>query len=407
MNYSKTIIEEIKQQYGLPCYVFDEQEFRKNFIHLSNALREEYALYTVAYSFKTNYAPKFCQIAKELGAYAEVVSDMECSIAKRVGFEYSKIIYNGPYKGPMADELMLNGGILNIDNFDEAKHIVELAGSTGEVLKVGLRVNIDVGQNFISRFGIDADSEDISEIISVLKNNKNIKIVGLHCHIGRARNIEAWERRTKQLLALSDRYIEGVPEYLDLGSGMFGEVDECLKQQFKYSIPTYEEYAAVTARIVNEHYKNSINKPILFTEPGTTVDNKYMDLVTEVHAVKHVRKQDFAVMNCSIHNLGDACNDLQLPIAVFNNSKTEMVQDLNMVGYTCLEQDVVYRGYTGFLSKGDYVVFGNVGGYSNVVKPPFILPQCAMIGINNSGSYVIKRKETVDDILSTYMIQGD
>ena len=67
-------------------------------------------------------------------------------------------------------------------------------------------------------------------------------------------------------------------------------------------------------------------------------------------------------------------------------------------------RDIPYKNYTGNLAENDFVVFGNVGGYSNVDKPPFISPQCAMIGINSKEIYLIKRKENVQDIISTYII---
>ena len=74
------------------------------------------------------------------------------------------------------------------------------------------------------------------------------------------------------------------------------------------------------------------------------------------------------------------------------------------MGYTCLEHDVLYRGYAGNLAVGDYVIFGNVGGYSNVSKPPFISPNCAMIAVKGATARLIKRTETVRDILATYVI---
>ena len=73
-----------------------------------------------------------------------------------------------------------------------------------------------------------------------------------------------------------------------------------------------------------------------------------------------------------------------------------------MVGYTCLEQDVLYRDFCGELSVGDYIEFGNVGGYSLVDKPPFIQPDCPMIAIKEGKQELIKRAETFEDIFKTF-----
>ena len=405
MNYEKKKIEDIKMKYGLPCYVFDEEAFQDNYIHLETALQSLYPNYRVAYSYKTNYAPKMCSIVRQLGGYAEVVSDMEYEIAKAVGYCCNKIVYNGPFKGPKLEEHLIGGGILNIDNLEEVDRVVAFASDRKETFKIGIRVNINVGQKFISRFGIDTDSEDMQIAVDKLNECQYTQLVGLHCHIGQSRGIDAWKNRTVKLLELADKYINGVPEYLDLGSGMFGDMAPAMLSQFVVEVPSYEEYAMVTAKLVAEHYKKSSVKPILFTEPGTTLDNRYIDLIAEVDSIKKIKGKNMAVLDCSIHNLGDVSGSVKLPIEVIENSENRAKYvELDMVGYTCLERDVPYKDYSGYLGKGDYVIFGNVGGYSNVDKPPFILPQCAMIGISNTDEYVIKRKETTEDILSTYVV---
>lgn len=407
MKYIINDISKIKKEYGLPCYVFDEKAFCENYRHLETALRSSYGNYQIAYSYKTNYAPKLCSIVKNMGGYAEVVSDMEYEIAKAVGYSSSKIIYNGPFKGAKLEEHLLENGILNIDNLEEIDRVVAFANTQKREFKVGVRVNINVGQNFISRFGIDADSDDLQIAVDKLHKCKYTRLVGLHCHIGQSRSLEAWKKRTETMLVLADKYIEEIPEYLDLGSGMFGDMTTEMLEQFAVVVPTYEEYAQVTSEIVKMHYLDvpEKNKPILFTEPGATVDNRYIDLIAEVDSIKKIKGKAIAVLNCSIHNLGDVCMSVKLPLKIIpNSSDRKEYQDMDLVGYTCLERDVPYKNFSGVIGKGDYLVFGNIGGYSNVDKPPFILPQCAMIGIGNNGTYVIKRKETTEDVLSTYVL---
>lgn len=403
-------IEDIKEKYGLPCYVFNEDSFKVNYKHLLTAMRSMYNKYEIAYSYKTNYTPRICSIVKELGGYAEVVSDMEYDIARTVGYDSPHIIYNGPYKGPKLREHLLNDGIVNIDNLNEVERVITIAEEEQHSCLVGIRVNIDVGQSFISRFGIDSDSDDLTIAVEKLKDCEYTSLVGLHCHIGQTRGLDAWKTRTEKMLSLADNYIDGVPHYIDLGSGMFGDMAPEMKAQFSGHVPTYEEYACTTAEIIAEHYLevSESEKPVFFTEPGTTVDNRYIDLVAEVDSIKRIREKNFAVLNCSIHNLGDVSGSVKLPLAVIENSKDrEKYNDIDLVGYTCLERDVPYKNYFGMLGKGDYLLFGNVGGYSNVDKPPFILPQCAMIGISNSETYLIMRRETTEDILSTYELSFD
>ena len=71
MKYSKSKIERIKEQYGLPCYVFDEKAFCENYQNLKNALSASYGKYQIAYSYKTNYAPKMCSLVKDADAFGK------------------------------------------------------------------------------------------------------------------------------------------------------------------------------------------------------------------------------------------------------------------------------------------------------------------------------------------------
>ena len=405
MQYSLNLVKKLEEQFGLPLYVFDETVFMENYHKYVGCFQKVYPNYRVSYSYKTNYTPYICTLIKENGGYAEVVSEMEYNIARRIGYDNSKIIFNGPDKGQAGVDAALNGSIVNVDNIHELKRICFVAKEKPERnIKIGIRVNLDIGQSFISRFGMD--KYDVKCAFKMVTGINNLNIVGLHCHISRCRDIEAWKKRTEIMLALSDEYFSVAPEYIDLGSGMFGLMEPSFAAQFN-EIPSYEEYATATAELVAKHFSDldKEKKPILFTEPGTTLINKYIDVIGKVSAIKNINGKSFAVMNCSEHNLGETCTLKQLPIEVIHtgNSLTNY-DNLDFTGYTCLEQDVLYRNYCGLLSVGDYIVFGNTGGYSNVYKPPFIKPNCAMITVSSNEEFkLIKQAETFEDIMHTYM----
>ena len=92
-------IEDLKT----PYYMFYANEFIENYHDLDDSMKAIYPKYQIAYSFKTNYTPAVCSLVKSLGGYAEVVSDMEYSLALKIGFEPNHIVYNGPGKGGMLE----------------------------------------------------------------------------------------------------------------------------------------------------------------------------------------------------------------------------------------------------------------------------------------------------------------
>ncbi len=402
IEFTKKFIQEIEGKYSLPLYVFNQDEFIQNYQELESTFRAIYPKYYICYSYKTNYTPAICQLVRELGGYAEVVSDMEYELARRIGYDADQIVYNGPYKGHILEEHLLSGGINNIDRIEEAERICDLAKRhPGITLKTGIRVNFDVDAGYTSRFGIDIDK--IGHVLELLVNH-GVRINGLHCHMSRARGLEPWRLRAKTMLGLVSKYDLYDLDYISLGSGMNGHMDPELKAQFPV-VPTYEEYGEAVIRQFAEFYKEKEKKPILFTEPGTTLVSKYVDFLARVEGIKEVRGKQFILCNCSFHNLGETCQMKNVPVRIFSCGGVQQeTQDANLVGYTCLEQDVLYRGYSGNIAVGDYVAFGNVGGYSIVDKPPFIQPNCAMIALSGQEAKLIKRKETWDDIFESFVL---
>lgn len=359
-------------------YVFKEKEFIENYRELENSFKSIYPNFRIGYSYKTNYTPHICRLVKELGGYAEVVSEMEYNLAKSIGYSDQEIIFNGPNK-----EIYPNC-MLNIDSLKE----LDCTNDN----EIGIRVNIDVGQKFVSRFGMD--SEDIEKCFEMAKD----RIVGLHCHISQARSLEAWEKRAELMLKIADKYFgDKGPKYIDLGSGMFGKMPESLYRQFS-NVPSYTEYAETVATMFKNHYGE--NGPTLVVEPGTTLVSNYIDFHCFVENIKHINENDFVIVNASKHNLGEICELKNIPFCINRkNGKNEPVHNAKIVGYTCLEHDVMVNDFSGEIAIGDEIIFENVGGYSLVMKPPFIRPNVAMY---NEKNILIKREERAEEIFSTY-----
>ena len=409
INKTKALLD----KHNTSFYVFEEEEFKKNYLDLLNTFRSIYKNYNIAYSYKTNYTPYICNCVKKLGGLAEVVSDMEYYLAKKLGYDNSNIIYNGPVKGDKLEEHIINGGISNIDNIDEAKRIVNIAKKNiDKKIKVGIRVNSDVGAGYISRFGLELDSKEFIDTIELLKTSSNIKLVGFHCHVSRARGLDSWKKRIDNLLYSADKYIDGTPEFIDVGSGMFGKMDPFFSAQFGDNVPSYLDYAKVVAGTMEEHYKDSINKPLLLSEPGTTIISNYISLVTKVVQKKKIKDKTFVTVDSSFYNAGDVCLVKQLPYYVLDKSKNlkkNICDDNNIsvMGYTCLEQDCLAKNFNINLEISDVIVFGNVGGYSIVSKPPFIQPNIPLYVIDSENKEIeIKRKETFEDIYKTFKYEG-
>ena len=104
------------------------------------------------------------------------------------------------------------------------------------------------------------------------------------------------------------------------------------------------------------------------------------------------------------YNINPTLNKKNPPLKLYDTGSGERINytDLDFGGFTCIESDYLYRHFSGSLAVGDFVEFGNVGSYSIVLKPPFILPNFPIIDISDADVELIKRGEVFDDLFHTF-----
>src|SRR6185369_14768512 len=124
-------LETLSLLHGDAFYLFDESRFVANYTSLLGAFRSHYGSTQIAYSYKTNYAPAICRRVDSLGGHAEVVSEMEYALARRVGVRPAMIVYNGPWKsGPSILEALTSGSIVNLDSDRDVSLLSDVAKSS-------------------------------------------------------------------------------------------------------------------------------------------------------------------------------------------------------------------------------------------------------------------------------------
>lgn len=399
MNINSEVIRKLRAEYGDAFYLLDSEQFRNNFMELKDTFSVVYPNFNIAYSYKTNYTPKFCKIINELGGYAEVVSEMEAELAVKCGVEPTRIIWNGPIKDPEKLKEYLNLGVtVNIDSIKEAEYIRDLALVSEKIFNVGIRCNYDVKDGVISRFGFDIDSEDFKKCLDIVTETENLHFINFQCHFAK-RQVEYWSARAKGMVELIDR-TGIVPERIDIGGGLFGKMENSLKAQFTTMIPEYQDYAKAAATVFADYFKDKTEKPELLIEPGSAIVGDCMKFVGTVKTIKNVRGKYIASVLGSQKNI--SMTGINPPMEVIHMSQGDLYNDLDIAGFTCIEGDVLYKNYSGNLAVDDAIVISNCGSYSLVMKPPFILPNFPVLDICGDNIEVIKRAETFDDIFHTF-----
>lgn len=401
MEINKNVIANLRAQYGDAFYLLDSAQFRKNFLELKEAFNKTYPNWNIAYSYKTNYTPKLCKIVNELGGYAEVVSEMELEIAKRIGCKPDKIIWNGPIKNPkIVEAFLLEGGCVNVDSIEELEMVKGIHQRYPETLiNVGIRCNYDVQDGVVSRFGFDIDGDDFKAAVAFAVATNYVKLVNFQCHFAK-RQIDYWPARAKGMVEMIDR-LGIIPERIDIGGGLFGKMAPSLKAQFSSEIPDYAAYAKAAAQVFADYFADKEVKPELLIEPGSAVVGDCMKFVGTVKTIKDVRGKKFATVLGSQKNISMTGVNPPLDVIAMGGEQQEYT-DLDFVGFTCIEGDVLYHNYNGKLAHEDAIVISNCGSYSLVMKPPFILPNFPVLDISEGEVEVIKRGENFDDLFHTF-----
>ena len=397
----KQIIKQLQAEYGEAFYLLDSTQFRKNFAELKEAFNDIYPNWNIAYSYKTNYTPKLCKIVNELGGYAEVVSEMELEIAKRVGCKMDRVIWNGPIKNvPIMEQFLLDGGTINIDCIEELEQVKDIHNRHADkLINVGIRCNYEVNDGVVSRFGFDIEGEDFMEAVKFATTTKNVKLINFQCHFAK-RQIAYWPARAKGMVDLIDR-LGIIPERIDIGGGLFGKMADSLKAQFSCEIPDYEAYAKAAAQVFADYFKDKDVKPELLIEPGSAVVGDCMKFIGTVKTIKNVRGKWMAHVLGSQKNISMTGINPPIEVIAMGGEQKEY-KDLDFLGFTCIEGDVLYHNYTGKLAHQDVIVISNCGSYSLVMKPPFILPNFPVLDISEGKTEVIKRAENFDDLFHTF-----
>lgn len=404
MNYDR--LRKIEELTGSSFYVFKECNLLENIEHIKKAFRSYYNNTNFGYSYKTNHLPAACLLAHNNGLYSEVVSPLELELTKILSIAPDNIIYNGPIIDTEAISYVVrNGGMVNIDNIEQLKVIAQLGTDRKHF---GIRVNLDLEDNEESRFGIDVNSGEFKEIITLVNNDKLLRVNGLHFHATRAdKSSHMFKKRLSKLVDLS-RKVDMLKNisYMNIGGGIYGPMDENIKKQFSGTVPGYKEYAEDIAGTMKKYYPEE--KVKLIMEPGVGLTVNTMDFYTKIKNIKKLNGRTYVFTDASFFNVKPTGHKKNLSTQVFKKGNSPApAKDCNAIltGCTCLEHDILHSGYSGeHLEINDFIAFRNVGAYSFVFKPPFIETAPPVIKMENDNVILLRKKEEYRDVYKNYII---
>ena len=389
--------EALTKEFGSPLYVYHAETIARQYNRLTSAFGNVDLKIKYACKALTNLA--IMKYMRSLGAGLDVVSIEEALIGLKAGFLPSEILFTP--NGVSFEEIKKGvelGLVINIDNIS----ILEQFGHEyeGKVpCCIRLNPHIAAGGNshiqtghIDSKFGISIHQlRHVQRIVSTCK----MKVNGLHIHTGSEILDSAVFIQVAELMFEAARQFPDL-EFIDFGSGF--------KVAYKDDDYTtdIEELAQQFSALFNSFCKEYGRQLQLWFEPGKFLVSEAGVLLVKVNTIKQSLATVFAgVDSGQNHLIRPMFYDAYHHIINLSNPKGKP-RIYTVTGYICETDTFGWDRKIAEIREGDVLAILNAGAYGFSMSNNYnsrLRP--AEVLIENGTPRLIRRRETLDDLLRT------
>lgn len=404
----------LKEEYGSPLYVLDENQISNNLKALQGAIDTLYkGKGLVTYAGKAFLCKHMCEIIKNENCGLDIVSLGELYTAIKAGVSPDMLFLHGNNKTTeeLALALEYNVGTIIVDNADELELLNEMAKSAGKTVEILLRVKPGIDPHthaFIrtgqidSKFGLGLEDGEIYRTVDKVTKLPHIHLKGIHCHIGSQINeLEPFRDAARVMITLLKELRERTGEelpVLDMGGG-FGIVysNNDLELPFESFINTIAKEIEVFCE------KENTPLPFLVIEPGRSVVGDAGITLYTVGAVKNIPniRTYVSVDGGMTDNPRYALYHSEYTAVVANRASEAITQKITLAGKCCESGDLLGENMPlQNVQVGDTVAVLCTGAYNYSMSSNYNRnPRPAVVAVKDKKSKVIVKRETLEDLL--------
>lgn len=419
LTIGKNDTVELAKEFGTPLYVMDEELIRKNCRAYKNSMDKYYdGNGMILYANKAFCSLYTCKIAKEEGLGLDVVSGGELYTAIKADFPMERICFHGNNK--TKDELLMavknNVGHIVVDNIYELELLNEIAKNEEKIQKIMFRIKpgidahthsfIQTGQ-IDSKFGVALENGEAFEIIKKASAMSNVKVTGVHCHIGSQifdvdPFVKAAEVMTNFIADLKDKLLIEIEE-LNLGGGFgikYTENDDPLP---------YDAYMGPVSEMVKKVSKTrGIKIPFIFMEPGRSIVASAGITLYTVGGIKDIKgvRKYVSVDGGMCDNPRYILYQSEYEAVIANNANAKKTDKVTIAGKCCESGDILMENVMmSEIKVGDTLAVCATGAYNYSMSSNYNrIPRPAVVSVNNGNAKVVIKRETYEDILKNDII---
>jgi len=361
------------QDIQTPFYYYDTELLRET-LHAINNEAQKHEEFCVHYAVKANANPKILRIIREAGLGADCVSGGEIEASVKAGFPSSKIVFAGVGKSDWEINLGLDNDIFcfNVESIPELEIINELAAAKDKVARVAFRLNPNVGAHTHAnittglaenKFGIDM--RDMLKVIEEARSMSNVKVVGLHFHIGSQildmSDFEALCNRVNELQLELERH-QIVLDHINVGGGL--GID--YQHPNRVSIPDFKAYFDTYAKKLKLRPGQTLH-----FELGRAVVAQCGSLITRTLYIKEGSVKKFAIVDAGFTDLIRPAL-YQAYHKIENISSNEELDTYDVVGPICESTDVFAKQIDlNRTHRGDLLAIRSAGAYGEIMASQY------------------------------------
>jgi diaminopimelate decarboxylase len=285
-----------------PFYYYDLDALRETL----NTVKKESDIsgYKVHYAVKANSNPRILKLISSYGFGADCVSYNEIAASLEAGFSSSEIVFAGVGKTDKDISAALRDDIFcfNCESVPEIEVINDIAARLNKTASIALRINpyIDAHTHkYIttgieeSKFGIN--TWEIEEVTRRLSGMNNIKLLGMHFHIGsQITRMSVFKSLCARINELQEWFVShGINlEIVNVGGGFGIDYENPEKN------PNFIDYFSLLNEFIDL-------KPgqTLHMEPGRSIIGQCGSLISRVLFIKNGSNTLFAIIDAGMTDL--------------------------------------------------------------------------------------------------------
>ncbi len=405
-------LEDLAQKFGTPLYILCEETIRKRAQAYTQAFQKHYPNHLVIYASKALNCMALCKIMEQEGLGLDVVSAGELHTAISAQFPSERIIFHGNNKSPQEIAMAIENKVtIILDNYYDLQNIENyLTNNPQAQVQIIIRITPGIEchtHDYIKTGSIDSkfgfNLEEVETVIEkVLAISKNIKIRGLHAHIGSQIFETIPHKDTCKVLLTTYKKIKdkfGI-EFSDLNVG--GGLG--IKYTENDDPPEIEDWAQIIAEAVKANCKElGLKEPRLLTEPGRSMVGPAGTTIYRIGNIKDIKgiRKYIAIDGGMADNVRPIMYGARYTAEINGKVNATDLELVSVAGKYCESGDVLIKDIK--LAKaemGDLLAVYSTGAYNysmasnynRATKPTMVL-------VRNGEANIIIQGENLDDIV--------